>query len=190
MKTLVKLSAAEYLNFERAAEQRHELINGILYDMAGTSNIHSDIVYNISFILRLNAPKDFLRNFKVKTNDMRVYNPVTGDYYYPDVVVARAPVVLAPDKYNDNLLNPLIIFEVLSFSTEKIDRTLKKEAYESIESLADYLIVSQTETRVERFTKNESGKWNEAVLYTDRSEKIDLGFSVISLDEIYYEINL
>src|SRR5207249_413384 len=115
----------------------------------------NQIVINLGGELR-NAFK--ARACKVYTNDMRIRISGTTRYTYPDVVALCEPARFADDK-KDTLTNPNLIVEVLSASTEAYDRGEKFESYRGIESLAEYVLVSQDKPHIEQFRRQESGEW-------------------------------
>src|SRR5215467_13642621 len=149
-------SVDEYLAMERESETRHEYIDGHVYDMAGESLQHSRICINlareVSNQLRSRNCEALSPNMKVKTSN-------SGLFSYPDLtVVCGRPVFL--DTQKDVLLNPTAIFEVLSPSTEAYDRGEKFLRYRNfIESLRDYVLISQLRALVERYTRQSNGQW-------------------------------
>lgn len=151
----------EYLAMERESPVKHELIGGRIYEMSGASMVHNLLKDNIAQALR-----EALRGRPcvVLTSDQRVHIPATGLYTYPDVVVLCG----RPERHRldeDTLLNPVLLVEVLSPSTEAYDRGAKASHYRSLPSLAEYLLVSQSEQRVEHYRRVEEGRWllSEAV---------------------------
>lgn len=150
----VQLSPAEYLGFERQAKERHEYVDGKLRHRHGASLRHNLIAGLVATLLN-NALAE--RPFVVCVNDLRVRIPV-GPYYYPDAVVAPSPPQME-DAEQDTLLNPLVVVEVLSPSTEAIDRREKLDSYRLIPSLTDYLIVFQDQKRVEHYSRVSAGEW-------------------------------
>lgn len=157
MQTAVRpyLTPEEYLAFERQSETRHEYLNGEVFAMAGASLAHLQIEANVITALsnRLKGrPCQALgSNTRVKVNQ-------TGLYTYPDVVVICGQPQL-DDKRKDTLLNPAVIFEILSPNTEGYDRGLKFAHYRTLESLTDYLLVWQTEARIEHFVRQPTDQW-------------------------------
>jgi Uma2 family endonuclease len=149
------LSPEEYLELERAAEFRHEYYGGRMYAMAGGTHRHAVVIGNLARELgvALKARPCF-----VTTSDLRVCVSKEGLYTYPDVaVVCGQPLLL--DKHRDTLLNPTLIIEVLSPSTEAYDRGFKSAQYRTLESLQEYALVSQSEPRVEIYRRQPSGGW-------------------------------
>jgi Uma2 family endonuclease len=148
------LSPAAYLAEERAAESKHEYIDGELRPMAGASRLHNLIAGMIVTLLNNGVAG---RKVEVYPSEMRVRIP-DGQYYYPDAVVAPRPPELE-DAHQDTLLNPLVVFEVLSPSTEAIDRGEKLDNYRRIPSLSDYLIVSQDRIRIDHYSRVSDDEW-------------------------------
>jgi Uma2 family endonuclease len=174
----------EYLAKERASGQKHEFFDDEIFAMAGGSEAHNLIVANIVGELRSTLRQ---RPCKVYPPDMRVKIPSTGLYTYPDAsVVYHRPEF--EDDVADTLLNPQVLFEVLSDSTEDYDRGTKFKNYRSIASLRDYVLVSQEEVLVEHFSRQADGSW---VLREHRAggriefEAIGCG---IAIDEMYLKV--
>jgi Uma2 family endonuclease len=174
-----------YLALERASDRRSELINGQIYAMTGASFVHNTIVGNILTILR-NRLRN--RGCSVLSSDMRVKASQTLMYTYPDVVALCEPPRLE-DAYGDTLLNPAVIFEVLSESTERYDRGEKFAHYRRIESLREYILVSQDTTRVERFVRHGDHWVFSDVTEPDGSLAIDTLGCEITLAEIYEHVD-
>jgi Uma2 family endonuclease len=143
-------TAKEYLALERAADHKSELVNGRIYAMAGASVPHNLIVLNLSAEIRAR-----LRGgpCSVLVNDMRVKVGPTGMYTYPDVVALCDPPELE-DAHGDTLLNPAVIIEVLSDSTEKYDRGEKFAHYRKLETLREYILVAQDKIRIEQYVRH------------------------------------
>lgn len=140
----------EYLALERASETKHEFYDGEIFAMAGASESHNLIVGNV-----LTALNQALRDqpCRVYPSDMRVRCP-SGLHTYPDVTVVCGDPQFE-DGQRDTLLNPLVIIEVLSPSTEKYDRGNKFENYQAIPSLRENVLVLQERIRVEHYTRRE-----------------------------------
>jgi Uma2 family endonuclease len=132
-------SPAEYLALERAAEHRHEYVSGRVYAMTGASREHNVIATNTSRALGNQLSG---RPCETYQSDMRVKVSETGMYTYPDVVVACGTPAFE-DAYVDTLLNPTVIIEVLSPSTEAYDRGEKFAHYRRLPSLREYLLIAQ-----------------------------------------------
>jgi Uma2 family endonuclease len=156
-----RLTPEQYLEIERAAEVKSEYYNGQMYAMSGGSHRHVFVIGNFAFALRSALRKR--PTCLVTTSDLRVRVAQAGLYSYPDVVVVCAEPKYADDR-QDTLLNPLLIVEVLSPTTEAYDRGFKSAQYRTLESLEEYALVSQSEARVEVF-RRQPGGWllNESV---------------------------
>ncbi|HEV2828739.1 MAG TPA: Uma2 family endonuclease [Pyrinomonadaceae bacterium] len=149
------VSPEEYLALERQAETKHEYVDGEMFAWAGASRKHNLIEGNI--LTSLNSQ---LRGkpCEVYPGEMRVKSPASRAYVYPDVVVVYDEPQFEDD-YVDTLLNPTVVFEVLSKSTEPYNRLAKSAYYRTIESLSEYVLVAQEEYRVEQYVKQLAGRW-------------------------------
>lgn len=143
----------EYLALERVSEVRHEFYRGERFVMAGASEAHNLIADNVTFGLREQLRDKGCRAY---SSDMRVRVQPNGLYTYPDVAVACPPIEFA-DETRDTLLNPQVIVEVLSKSTEKFDRSKKFVLYRELTSLKQYVLVSQSEARVDSYVRQADG---------------------------------
>lgn len=148
------ITAAEYLAIERKAEIRSEYIAGRMYAMSGASRRHSLIAGNIHAEVRAQLRG---RNCEVHMADMRVKVSPTGMYTYPDVVAVCGEARFE-DEQLDTLLNPTVVLEVLSPSTEAYDRGEKFAQYRRIESLREYVLVAQDQMRIEHY-RREGAEW-------------------------------
>jgi Uma2 family endonuclease len=147
------LSPEEYLSLERRAEFKSEYVDGMAYAMAGGSERHNLITGNL--VTELNIQ---LRTTKCKVypSDMKVRLPNSKKFFYPDVSVVCGEAEFA-DEERDVILNPVLVAEVLSESTEAFDRGKKFSSYQQIDSLREYLLVSQGEFVVEHYLRQEDG---------------------------------
>ena len=149
------LTEEEYLRLERAAEFRSEFHRGEMFAMAGASLQHSRIKGNFEtgLCLRFRGGP-----FEAVSGDLRVKVAPTGLFTYPDVVVfCGKPELL--DRQMDTLLNPKLIVEVLSESTQDYDRGKKFEHYQTIASLEEYVLVAQDRPRCESYFRQPGGHW-------------------------------
>lgn len=149
------LTPQQYLAIERAAETRSEYLNGEMVAMTGGNRDHSLILGNLLWELGSQL-RD--RPCEVYSIGLRVHVAQTGLYTYPDVIVVCGEPQLE-DEQADTLLNPTVIVEVLSPKTESYDRGRKFQHYRTLGSLAEYLLVSQTQPRIERFLRQADGLW-------------------------------
>ena len=180
------LTPEEYIALERKAipdadTVRSEYVNGEIIAMSGASRAHNLITINISTTLHVR-----LRGSGCETyaNEMRVSTPLTTSYFYPDVVVVCEEPRFEDDVF-DTLLNPILLVEVLSPSTEAYDRGEKFAHYRHLASLQAYVLVSQDQIRVEHFRRHEK-QW----IFTDfqrREETLPLPSiqCELPLQEIY-----
>jgi Uma2 family endonuclease len=150
-----RISPEEYLSAERESETKHEYVNGEVYAIAGASRAHNLIANNIGGELRARLRR---KPCEVYPSDMRLQVVETGFYTYPDVMVVCDQPRFA-DAEVDTLLNPKVIVDVLSDSTEAGDRTRKRAHYRQLASLAEYLMVVQDRPHVEQYVRQASGAW-------------------------------
>lgn len=143
-------TAEEYLRLERAADHKSEFVNGRIYAVSGASRRHNLIVGNVFAEVRAQLRG---RPCEAYVNDMRVKVRQTGLYAYPDLV-ALCDEPLFEDQVLDTLLNPSVIVEVLSPSTEGYDRGEKFAHYRRLDSLREYVLISQDRARVEAYVRN------------------------------------
>ena len=136
-----------YIALERKAKVKSEYVHGEIFAMSGASRAHNLITVDITTELNIQSRR---RGCEVYSGDMRVRTSPTGSYFYPDVaVVCDKPRF--EDNVFDTLLNPILIVEVLSPSTEVYDRGGKFAHYQELASLREYLLVSQDRVRVEHY---------------------------------------
>jgi Uma2 family endonuclease len=149
------LTEEQYLEIERKAEFKSEYYRGEMFAMSGAREPHILIAGNAFGELRQQLRR---RPCRAYSNDMRVRVTPVGLYTYPDVViVCGEPKFL--DENRDVLLNPTVIIEVLSESTEAYDRGQKFELYRALESLAEYLMISSRRISADLFTRQVDGGW-------------------------------
>jgi Uma2 family endonuclease len=180
-----RLSAAEYLQIERAAETKSEFFDGDMFAMAGGTRAHSLIAANL---VREIGNRLKTTDCVAYNADLRVKVEATGLFTYPDVSVACGSQRFL-DEEQDTLLNPVLIVEVLSDSTEAYDRGKKFEQYRRIPTCREYLLVSQTEPKVELFIRQRNGTWrlNEARGLTAKIKLPGLGIE-LPLAEIFAKV--
>ena len=152
------LSPEEYLAIERRAEYKSEYVDGVMYAMAGGSERHNLIAGNLITELNIQLRAAPCR---VYPSDLKVRVPNSKRFFYPDVSVVCGETQFADDE-RDVVLNPILVVEVLSESTAAFDRGKKFQSYQQIESLQEYMLVSQDEFVVEHYLRQEDGHW----LYT------------------------
>ncbi len=153
--TIPYLTPQEYLAIERLAEYKSEYFDGEMFAMAGASRAHNEITLNVASEIHSQLKK---RPCHAYANDMRVKISATGLYTYPDIVVLCGPPRF-DDNQKDTLLNPTVIIEVLSDSTEGYDRGKKFQHYRTLESLQEYVLIAQHECRVEHYVRQPGNQW-------------------------------
>jgi Uma2 family endonuclease len=152
---LTYISPEEYLRLERAAEYKSEYLNGEIFAMSGAGRAHNLLTVNIGSELNRQLMG---KPCEVYGGDMRVKVASVGFYTYPDIsVVCDEPIF--EDSEVDTLLNPTVLVEVLSKSTERYDRMSKTFYYRSIESMTEHLLVAQHKVHVEQYVKQPTGEW-------------------------------
>jgi Uma2 family endonuclease len=177
------LSPEDYLESEKLSPVKHEYANGVTYAMAGASDEHVTIGINITSILRSHLRGT---NCRVYGSDMKVKIDAVNHFYYPDVMVScdqRDREFRFFKKY------PTLIIEVLSEGTEAKDRGKKFEHYRHLETLQEYVLVSQDQPQVEVFRKETNGLW---VLHpfgqTDEVELASIDFQT-PIEALYEDVD-
>lgn len=168
-----RLTPDEYLSLERKAECKSEYVDGVVYATSGGSEPHNVIAGNLIAVINFHLMD---RACRVYTSDMKVHRAHSTRYFYPDVtVVCGEPQFL--DQEKDVLMNPLVIVEVLSDSTESYDRGTKFRSYTQLESLQEYFLISQDDAVVERYARQGENEW----LYT-RIEGIEADLHMATIE--------
>lgn len=152
---LTYISPEEYLRRERLAEHKSEYLNGEIFALAGATEHHNLIAGNIFGELRQQLKGRPCRTY---TNDLRVKVADVGLYTYPDIIVVCGEPQFE-DKEVDTLVNPTVLGEVLSRTTERYDRIAKTTYYRKLDSLVEHLLVAQDEIRVEQYIRQVDGQW-------------------------------
>ena len=183
-----KYTLEDYIELEKNSEERWEYFEGEVWSMAGASPNHEEITTNLTTAIK-NVLRKNNRNCKVFGANLRLKVPVYEPYRYPD-----ATVVCGKPIYEDllglkMLVNPLLIVEILSDSTESFDRGHKFIYYKSIASFKEYLLISQTEILVTLYTKQDDINWIRQD-FNSLTDKVLLPFTEceIALEDIYYDI--
>lgn len=181
----LQISIDEYRRREEMAQTRHEYRDGEVVPMTGGTYEHNGIALNWVTYLNLGRQD---QSYQVRAGDMRLWIPQYQQAVYPDVLVIVGEPRFNGDR-RDEILNPCLIVEVLSPSTEARDRGDKFRYYQSIPEFREYLLVHQNEPRVEQFLRRDEKEWSLR-LYDRRDTTISLGeISLdISLQEIYQGI--
>ena len=180
------VSPEEYLERERRAEYKSEYFAGEIVAMAGAKRKHNLVSNNVSASLTGQLRDE---PCEVYSNDMRVQADKEKQYSYPDVVVVCGEPQFR-DGREDTLLNPTVIVEVLSPSTEAKDRGEKFLRYRQIESLTDYLLIAQDERRVEQFTKQWDGSWRLVETFDTGEMRLDSIGCILTLADVYNKVKM
>ena len=176
-----RISPEEYLALERQAETKSEYLDGEIFAMTGASRKHNRLSVNLTVALdsQLRA-----RGCEVYVNEMRVKVSTTGLYTYPDVIVVCGEPQFE-DAEVDTLLNPTLIIEVLSKSTENYDRGTKFLHYRALPSLREYILIAQNQIHVEHYLRqNDSWLLTETDRQDDVVELPSVG-ARLALSEVY-----
>ncbi len=181
------ISVEKYFSMEEASEYKSEYYHGEIFAMTGASLNHNLIVSNL-----ITALNNGLRESAcfVFPGDMKIQVEEARHYTYPDVSVVCGDIEFAKGR-NDTIVNPAVILEVLSATTQSYDRGDKFKAYRELGSLRDYILVDQYSHHVESFFRNESGRWE-----LDEFDNINDSFKIRSvgvrlpLTDIYHRIQL
>ena len=191
MPTEQKMSPEEYLRLERTTLRekggKYEFFNQKRIYMPGGTILHNTIVMNTAF--SLHSP---LRQAQIKSNitiaDMRVASfGQFKNYFYPDIVVVEGKTY-CEDEHKDIVINPMLLIEVISGSTENFDRGDKFKSYRQIESLKEYILIDSKKKSVEQFYKDEAGKWHFGSEITEGSMRLYAFPIDLSVDDIYFDV--
>lgn len=181
------LTSEQYLAKEREAEFKSEYINGEIFAMAGASREHNQISSNIVISL---GSQLLDKPCSVYSSDMKVKIAKANKYTYPDIVATCDPQHFEDD-HTDVLLNPSVIIEILSDSTEAYDRGLKFFHYQRLESLREYLLVSQKFCHVEKYERQANNLWAYSEFHdVDDAVNINTLNCTLPLKEIYRKVEL
>jgi Uma2 family endonuclease len=194
-KKVRKHTVDEYLELERAADERHEYIDGEIIQMAGESDKHGIVSANLSgeFYLQLKGKncQARIKDAKIKTGGFarKVGESKKGMFSYPDIAVICGAVEYH-DEHKDIILNPKVVVEVLSESTEVFDRNTKFTRYRMFNpTLTDYVLVSQDKPMVEHFIRQPDESWKLFIHFgLEKTLSIDSVECTLKLTEIYDRI--
>jgi Uma2 family endonuclease len=151
-------TADEYLDLELNAAERHEYTDGEISPMAGGLPNHNKIAGNLYANLLFALKR---QPYEVYVTDQRLWIPRKRIYTYPDVMVMAQPIAYAEGR-RDTLINPILVAEVLSDSTQDYDQGGKFAAYRTISTVQDYLLISQTSLSVQHYVKTATRRWTLA----------------------------
>lgn len=184
---IIRLTQAEYLQLDRQSELRHEFLAGEVFVMTVASRNHNLITVNVAAALSEQLRR---RQCEVYASDMRVKVSPPRLYTYPDVIVVCGTPHFEDD-VNDTLLNPTILIEVLSKSTEAYDRGLKFELYRGLESLQEFILIAHNKRQVEHYRRQADNRW----ILTETNDPAGLVVlesiaSQLAVEQIYLKVAL
>ena len=183
--TSQQMTLEEYLEFDYNAEGRYEYFDGEVIEMSGGSPEHSLLGNQVG---RLLGNKLVLKGCSVYNSEVQIKVPAKLPYCYGDVSSLCGKPIYEDVGNQKLLVNPTLIVEVLSPSTEKYDRDLKFKAYKSIESLREYLLISQEKKFVTLFTKYNEKFWFQSEYEAGETLKLESLECDLSVNEIYQGI--
>lgn len=179
------LTVEEYLKLEQDAEVRHEYVAGQIYAMTGSSREHNLIATNLISLLRPHlrggSCRTFVSDMKVRINTK---NQKADLFYYPDVVVTCNP----QDQERYFLTSPCLVIEILSPSTQTTDKREKRINYQTIESLQEYVLVSQDEMKVEIYRRDNNDNWTVETLAKDDDLQLNSVGLTLTMTDIYEDV--
>ena len=179
--SLGTMEGEAFLEWEALQSEKHYLHNGRVYGMSGGSRNHGSITPVLSRMCGVALRKKPCRyrdeNTKVRISDR--------NYYYPDGLIACPPSYVSESTGTIN--NPKVIFEVLSPSTKDFDREGKFDAYRSLPSFEEYVLIHSEIVRVEVFSRQSDGKWGLSVYLPGSVALIESVAVELPLDELYEE---
>jgi Uma2 family endonuclease len=175
----------EYIALEREADYKSEYIDGYIYAMAGASPTHCAIAANVigSLVPQLKGSR-----CRVFSGDLKIATDLKGHYTYADVVIVCG-TPRYHDKFQDVLLNPTLVVEVLSPSTEAYDRGEKFKRYRRVASLTDYILIAQDQPLVEHFSRQADGWAMNDADRLSRKLQVKTLKCTLSLADIYSGIS-
>ena len=181
-----RFTEPEYLALAEASEEKLEYVNGEVLSMAGGSLAHNQLAMNTA-----GALWGALRGKPCRPlgSDQRVHVPATGLWVYPDVLVVCGKPDLSPGR-DDSIVNPAVVFEVLSPRTERYDRGAKFAHYQRIPTLRDYLLVAQDARRVEHYQRVTGDRWEFRHVHGSDPLPLEALGVTLSLDDIYEGVEL
>lgn len=150
------LTETEYLEREQVSTIKHEYYAGEIFAMAGGSEAHNLIASNVNASIYAQIRG---RGCRIYPSDMRIHVEHTGLYTYPDMTIVCGTPEFTNRAKRDTLLNPTMIIEILSRTTERYDRGVKFQNYRTIETLKEYILIAQNKPHIERYIRHEGNTW-------------------------------
>jgi Uma2 family endonuclease len=181
------ISVEEYFLLEEAAPEKHEYLEGKVIAMAGATEEHNRIVGNV-----MREIGSFLKGkgCDIFPSDFRVTTLAGKNYFYPDAAIVCGKTEKQPQVF-DTLLNPVVIFEVMSEGTEKIDRGYKFFYYQQIPSLQEYILIDSTTYAIDTIRRQADGAWKFEKLVPAQKQLVLQSIDcTLSFDDLYYRVQL
>ena len=181
-----KITPEEYLEFEKTSEFKHEFFGDEIFAMVGAKKNHN--------LINSNLVRELSSNLKetpclVLSSDQRIKVEAIGKYTYPDVSVVYEGAKFLEEEL-DSLTNPIVIIEILSESTEAYDRGTKFAHYQLIESLQEYILISQALYCIEKYKRSEGGTWIYSLAEgLNQTLVIESVVCEVAFSDIYHKIN-
>jgi Uma2 family endonuclease len=177
----------EYLALERQAAYKSEYVQGEIFAMSGARYVHNRITMNLTLAI---GPQLQPGSCELLPSDQRVHVPATGMFTYPDLIVVCGAPQFRDNEF-DTLLNPTLLVEVLSPSTEAYDRGKKFANYRALPSLQQYVLIATDRVSVEVFTRLPEGEWN-FIAVTDPTGSVELAsiHARINVSAVYRGVSL
>ena len=173
----------EYLELDKNSEEKYEYFDGEVFAMAGGSLSHNRVAGNLFYGLRSRLEGG---SCEVLPADMRIKVPKAFPYRYPDLSIVCGKPIIEELSGQQMLVNPLVLIEILSPTTEAYDQGRKFSAYQSITSFQEYLLVSQDWPHITQYVRQSSGKWLRSEIEgIENVLKLESINCVLPLAEIY-----
>lgn len=186
-----QLTTEEYLALERKSLRekagKYEFFNRKRIFMAGGTHPHNKTVYNVGFLLGLKSMQTKL-NLDITSSETKVVSFLDyKNYLYPDVVVVEGKPYFE-DEHQDIVVNPILLVEVLSDSTEAFDRGEKFMSYRQIKSLREYILISSKKRTIEQYFCDEKGQWQIGAVVTTGSLPLQSIPVSLDIEEVYLNV--
>jgi len=176
---IARMSPAAFLEWERTQVEKHQLLGGEVFAMAGGGPRHNRLSARV--VARLEGALE--PPCAPFTSDQKVFIPASGNFVYPDATVVCGAIVLH-EGTSDVIDNPRVVIEVLSSSTEQHDRGDNWHGYRSVASLTDYVLVSQRSARLEHFARKSDGSWRYRVVGPGGALELTTG-TILAVDDLF-----
>jgi Uma2 family endonuclease len=180
------ISAEEYLERERAANDKHEYYKGEIFAMSGASLEHNKITINLTALLK-NKLKD--KGCRPYGNDLRIHIPPNTLFTYPDISIICGKPELTDDKF-DTATNPIVLIEILSPSPRNYDMGIKFKLYRDIPTLKEYILIDSENVYVEKHVRHADHTWLLSELKNRQDLlQIEAVQVSVSLNDIYEDVS-